>query len=146
MFLRFLSNYDYEDEFSYFIFRMETLLAAFVVEASKHIDHLTDEQAKNYFENCFAQCFDQNNETLNNFWTPPFPSIEWFWNYFDRELPFMIREAKRLAQEKQIPQTPDFDKKKVREYARLNPTFLAQLFPNQSDLLINDNLDNNHSH
>ncbi|MDD3587893.1 MAG: hypothetical protein PHQ75_11995, partial [Thermoguttaceae bacterium] len=65
----------------------------------RHIENLTEEQARNYFENCFAVCFSTDPKLLaENWWGDKIPPIDWFWSFFDREFPYMLKESRRRAQ------------------------------------------------
>lgn len=98
MFLRYLSEFDYEPCYWSFVLRMETVIDGFVKEAARHIDNLSQEQARNYFENCFAVCFRTDPHLLaENWWGDKIPPIDWFWDFFDREFPFMLQEARQRA-------------------------------------------------
>ena len=98
MFLRYLSDFDYEPDYWPFVLRMETLIDGFVKEAARHVEKLTEEQARNYFENCFAVCFSTDPKLLaENWWGDKIPPIDWFWSFFDQEFPYMLKESQRRA-------------------------------------------------
>ncbi len=133
MFVTYLSNQNCEERYWPFVFRFETIVAGVVTEVAKRIVAFTDEQAQLFFQNAFAAALDDNSNVLPPGWwsrveSPPYL---WFQKYLERELPFMIAESRRLADES-LPETERigenqtshvFDQSKIRHCAHVSPSF-----------------------
>ena len=133
MFLKYLSDQECEERYWSFVFRFETIVAGVVVEVAKRIDSLSTEQALTFFENVFAAALDEKSGIASSTWwslVEP-PTYQWFREYLDRELPFMLAESRRLSFESK--KTSDetkkenpleaFDRSKIHRCAHASPSF-----------------------
>lgn len=137
MFLKYLSDHDVEERYWPFIFRFETLAAGVVWEASGKIGSMTDEQAREFFSSVYAGALDENSGLTPPGWWSKVepPPYGWFCEYIERELPFMIKEARRLVEERknatqtdeERKNTDSFDRVKVRRCAHSSPVFRSFL-------------------
>lgn len=133
MFLKYLSDQDCEERYWPFVFRFETIVAGVVSEVAKRIDSLTNEQARAFFENVFAATLDERSNVAPPGWwslVEP-PPYRWFQEYLNRELPFMISEAKRqscelketLAETGKDNSFDVFDRSKIHRCSHASPSF-----------------------
>ena len=137
MFLKYLSDSDYEERFWPFLLRFETLAAGVVREASRRLGSATDADARAFFEAAFARCLDVGAGVVPaDYWARvELPSVAWYRRYLDAETPKMIAEARRLAVEETAKstqsanpeaQTADadpVDRAKIRRLAHQSATF-----------------------
>lgn len=133
MFLKYLSDQECDKRYWPFVFRFETLVSGVVMEASRRIDGCDDEQAKNFFFNVFASALDENSGVTPPGWWLKIepPPYQWYREYIEREAPYMVREARRLAQERLTdPQKLDeeskqdfFDREKIHHCAHVSDVF-----------------------
>jgi len=137
MFLKYLSDRDYEERFWPFLLRFETLAAGVVREASRRLGSATDADARAFFEAAFARCLDVGAGVVPvDYWARvELPSVAWYRRYLDAETPKMIAEARRLAAEEAAKssqsanpeaQTADadpVDRAKIRRLAHQSATF-----------------------
>ncbi len=125
MFLKYLSDYNYEERYWSFVFRFETLVGGIVVEAGKRVGDYTDEQASEFFREAFARVLDVDSGiTPPDFWrNVEAPSLEWFSRYLNRELPYIIREARRLAADPNSQSGDSFDRSKAKRLAHESDSF-----------------------
>lgn len=156
MFLRYLSDHDYEEEFWPFVFRLETVLAGIVREGGAKIAGMTPDDAYMFLFDSLGSALDPQNGLLPSGWWPePIPPIEWFDDYLRRETDFILAEAERAAaiaakkggngaetDSDAPPETADsvFDKRKVRECAHRNDAFRRFILPHS------DPEDDSHPH
>ena len=138
MFLKYLSDRDYEERFWPFLLRFETLAAGVVREASRRLGSATDADARAFFEAAFARCLDVGAGVVPaDYWARvALPSVAWYRAYLDGELPKMIAEARRLAAEEAAKSTQSgnleaqtandadpVDRAKIRRLAHQSATF-----------------------
>ena len=141
MFLTYLSGYDYEERYWAFVFRFETLVGGVVAEAGKRIGSYTDEQASEFFREAFARLLNVNSGITPPGWwqnvdAPPFP---WYERYMERELPYMICEARRRAATSDSELQEDcFDRGKARQLAHESASFQKFLLGENVDFNSNN--------
>ena len=158
MFLRSLSDHDYEEEYWPFVFRLETVLAGILKEGGERLAEMNPDDAYMFLFDSLGNALDPQNGLLPpNWWPEPIPSIEWFDDYLRREVDFIVAEAKKRAAAKS-PSAADgkdsdggtdkssddaasdfekavdtaakiFDKRKVRDYAHRSETFRRFILP-----------------
>ena len=125
MFLKYLSDRDYEERFWPFLLRFETLIAGVVREASRRLDSATDADARAFFEAAFARCLDVGAGVVPvDYWARvELPSVAWYRRYLDAETPRMIAEARRLASSEEAADADPVDRAKIRRLAHQSATF-----------------------
>ena len=134
MFLRYLSDTEYEERFWPFVFRLESVLAGIVQGSARRIVSLSPDERYDFLFDALGACLNTQNGTRPEGWWPePTPSIEWFDGYLRHEYDFIVHEALRLAPlsdaERREQAESAFDKKKVRERAHLSEAFKKFLLP-----------------
>lgn len=129
MFLNYLSDRDYEEKYWSFIFRFETLIQGITFEIAKRANLLNDEQIADCFTTAFSRIFDVSSGCVPPDWWDGLeaPSMDWFLQYSAVELPYMVKETKRLASLKQLDselsEGSQIDKEKVKRYAHISKPF-----------------------
>lgn len=130
MFLKYLSDRDYEERFWPFLLRFETLAAGVVREASRRLGSATDADVRAFLEAAFARCLDVGAGVVPaDYWARvETPSVAWYRRYLDAETPSMIAEARRLASEGSANSAPTddadpVDRAKIRRLAHQSATF-----------------------
>ncbi len=101
MFLKYLSDYAYEERYWRFLFRFETVVSGVVKEASKRDDLADDDKSSAFFRAVFAKLLDVDSRLIPpNWWeNVDVPSILWFERYLVREIPTMTSEAQRIKEQ-----------------------------------------------
>lgn len=99
MFLTYLSNFDYEEPYWAFVLRFETLAHGVIVAASPQSPGISDSDIYSYLRDLFTKTLDKGSGVVPSDWwnNIEIPSADWLERYLNRELPFMVKQLKRLS-------------------------------------------------
>ena len=133
MFLKYLSDREFDEEYWPFIFRLETVLSGIVKEAAERLSSGTPEESIALLFDALGAALDRRHSPLPEGWWPePIPSMEWFDDYLHDEFDAIRTEAKRLSEVTKAKESAangeredPFDRRRIHDCAHRSERFRA---------------------
>ncbi|MDO5308950.1 MAG: hypothetical protein Q4G03_05600 [Planctomycetia bacterium] len=119
MFLEFLSQKEYDQNYWPFLLKFETMLSGIVAQLVKDASSADDQTLLDKLYNAVTVALNVNAGVVAPQWWDgvQLPTIAWFRDYFDHETPYIVLEIKRRAKLRQCVDDQKYIKQKALQLA-----------------------------